>query len=161
VTLVVVVTVAMRYNWYPVSRRPRGRLRKRINNPYQSESYQYFPPLTLRVHHRLQTQERDRKLPSGYTVGQTWGALHKAWLGYCIALSKNEDENALLYASIVQKLQRELRIPVREFAEVDMFGSVIDKEESKLAIIDPCTNEKIQDAKEEEDDYREVDFESL
>jgi hypothetical protein len=76
-------------------------------------------------------------------------------------LSKNKDENALLYASIVQKLQRELRIPVREFAEVDMFGSVIDKEESKLAIIDPCTNEKIQDAKEEEDDYREVDFESL
>ena len=42
-----------------------------------------------------------------------------------------------------------------------MFGSVIDKEESRLAIIDPFTNEKIQDAKEDEDDYREVNFESL
>ena len=67
----------------------------------------------------------------------------------------------LLYASIVQKLQRELGIQVREFAEVDMFGSVIDKEESKLAIIDPFTNEKIQDAKEDKDDYVEIDFDSL
>ena len=154
----------MRYNWYPVSRRPRGRLRIRKNNSYQSESYnsrkQYFPT-TLHVYHRLQTAEKDRKLPSGYTVGQTWGALHKAWLGYCIALHKNEGEKTLYYASIIQKLQRELGIQVREFAEVDMFGSVIDKEESKLAVIDPFTNEKIQDANEDEDDYVEVDFESL
>ena len=42
-----------------------------------------------------------------------------------------------------------------------MFGSVIEKDESKLAIIDPITNEKIQDAEEDEDDYVEVDFESL
>jgi hypothetical protein len=94
-------------------------------------------------------------------VGQTWGALYKAWLGYCIALNKNEGEKTLLYASIIQKLQRELGIPVREFTEVDMFGSAIDKEESKLAIIDPFTNEKIQDAKEDEDEYVAVDFESL
>ena len=57
--------------------------------------------------------------------------LYKAWLGYCIAVNKNEGEKTLLYASIIQKLQRELSIPVREFAEVEMFGSVIDKEESK------------------------------
>jgi hypothetical protein len=68
---------------------------------------------------------------------------------FYIALHKNEDQNALLYASIIQKLQR-------EFAEVDMFGSVIDKEESKLAVIDPFTNEKIQDAKENEDNYAEL-----
>jgi hypothetical protein len=42
-----------------------------------------------------------------------------------------------------------------------MLGSVIDKEESKLAVIDPFTNEKIQDAKEDEDEYVEIDFDSL
>jgi hypothetical protein len=42
-----------------------------------------------------------------------------------------------------------------------LFGSAIDKEESKLAVIDPFTNEKLQDAKEDEDDYIEVDFDSL
>ena len=61
----------------------------------------------------------------------------------------------------MQKLQRELDIPVREFAEVDMFGYVIGKDESRLAVIDPFTNEKIQDAMEDEDDYNEVDFDSL
>jgi hypothetical protein len=75
----------------------------------------------------------------------------------CIALYKNEGEKTLYYASIIQNLQRELGLQVREFAEVDMFGSVIDKQESKLAVIDPFTNEKLQDA----DDYVEVDFESL
>jgi hypothetical protein len=39
-----------------------------------------------------------------------------------------------------------------------LFGSAIDKEESKLAVIDPFTNEKIQDAKEDDDDYVVVDF---
>ena len=153
----------MPYNYYTEKQHKRSHLRKK--NPYQSGSYtsrkQYFPLGTLHVYHRLQTAEKDRKLPSGYTVGQTWGGLHKAWLGYCIALYKNEGEKTLYYASIIQKLQRELGIQVREFAEVDMFGSVIDKEESKLAVIDPFTNEKIQDAKEDEDDYVEVDFESL
>jgi hypothetical protein len=112
--------LAMRCNWYSVRRRPRGRLRIRKNISYQSEFHnsrkQYFPT-TLHVYHHLQTAEKNRKLPSGYTVGQTWGALHKAWLGYCIALNKNEDEKTLYYASIIQKLQRELGIPVREFAE--------------------------------------------
>jgi hypothetical protein len=155
----------MRYNWYPISRHPRGRLRLRKNNSYQSGSYtcrkQYFPSQSLRVYHRLQQSDKYRKLPSGYTVGQTWGGLFKAWLGYCIALNKNEDDKALLYASIINKLQRELGLQVREFAEVDMFGSVIDKEESKLAVIDPFTNEKIQDAMEDDDDYVEIDFDSL
>jgi hypothetical protein len=153
----------MTFKHYAKNYRKRSRLRKK--NPNQLGQYRFqnqqFPQPSLRVNHRLQQAEKDRKLPSGYTIGQTCGALHKAWLGYCIALYKNEDENVLLYASIIQKLQRELGIPVREFAEVDIFGSVIDKEESELAVIDPFTNEKIQDVKEDEDDYVEIDFDSL
>ncbi len=84
----------MSFNYYFKKHHKRSRLRKK--NPYQLESYssrkQYFPPQTLHVYHRPPTAEKDRMLPSGYTVGQTWGALHKAWLGYCIALYKNEDD---------------------------------------------------------------------
>jgi hypothetical protein len=153
----------MTFTHYPKIYRKRSRLRKK--NPYQLRQYRFqnqqFPQPSLRVYHRLQQAEKDRKLPSGYTVGQTWGALYKAWLAYCIALSKTEDEKALLYASIIQKLQRELGLQVREFAEVDMFGSALDKDESRLAVIDPFTNETIKEAKEDEDDYVVVDFESL
>ena len=58
-------------------------------------------------------------------------------------------------------MERKLGVQVREFAEVDMFGSAIDKEESKLPVIDPFTNKKLQVAKEDEDDYVEVYFESV
>jgi hypothetical protein len=58
-------------------------------------------------------------------------------------------------------MERKLGVQVREFAEVDMFGYAIDKEESKLAVIDPFTNKKLQVAKEDEDDYVEVYFESV
>jgi hypothetical protein len=35
------------------------------------------------------------------------------------------------------------------------------KRTQKLAIIDSWTNEKIREAKEDQDDYREIDFDSL
>ena len=41
-----------------------------------------------------------------------------------------------------------------------MFGSYIYKQESKMAIIDPFTNEKTKDAKKDEDDYVEVELEN-
>jgi hypothetical protein len=145
----------MTFKHYPKNYRKRSCLRKK--NRYQLGQYRFqnqqFPQPSLRVYHRLQQAEKDRKLPSGSTIGQTWGALHKAWLAYCIAVNKNEGEKTLLYVSIIQRLQRELGIPVREFAEVDMFGSAIYKDESKLVVIDPYTNEMLQEAKEHEDDY--------
>jgi len=47
-------------------------------------------------------------LKSGYTVNQTWKALLKAWLGYTIAKNKEEDDSMVYYASVIQKLQKEL-----------------------------------------------------
>ncbi|MGC2575024.1 MAG: hypothetical protein WA364_26230 [Candidatus Nitrosopolaris sp.] len=48
-------------------------------------------------------------LKSGYTVLQTKKALSKAWLGYTIAKNKaGEHERMIYYASVIQKLQREL-----------------------------------------------------
>ena len=47
-------------------------------------------------------------LKSGYTVVQTRKGLSKAWLGYTIAKNKGEHERMKYYASVIQKLQREL-----------------------------------------------------
>jgi hypothetical protein len=77
-----------------------------------------------------------------------------------------------LYASIIQRLEKELKIEVNDFPELGICACNLEEanteeeenqveEDSKLAIIDPWTNEKIQEAKEDEDDYREVDFDSL
>jgi hypothetical protein len=78
-----------------------------------------------------------------------------------------------LYASTIQRLEKELKIEVNDFSELGICACNLEEanteeekeedeeEDSKLAIIDPWTNEKIQEAKEDEDDYREVDFDSL
>jgi hypothetical protein len=47
-------------------------------------------------------------LKSGYTVDQTWKGLNKAWLGYTIAKNKGGEDKMVYYASVIQKLQKEL-----------------------------------------------------
>jgi hypothetical protein len=54
-------------------------------------------------------------LPSGYYENQAWGALHKAWVGYNIAISKWEFENQIKYAKIIRKLQRDLGLELSDF----------------------------------------------
>ena len=61
---------------------------------------------------------RDYKLPdhlssstvleSGFTVDQTFNGLKKAWRGYTIAKNKGEKNRLVYYASVIQKLQKEM-----------------------------------------------------
>lgn len=59
-------------------------------------------------------------LDSGWYDTQTWGALHKAWVGYVISKNKGENDKQIHYASIVQKLQRELNLEVSSFPQLAM-----------------------------------------
>ena len=59
----------------------------------------------------------DRLLPSGFYEGPTYGALHKAWLGFVIAIKKLEWDKIDLYAKRIQNLQRELGIEVSDFSD--------------------------------------------
>jgi hypothetical protein len=60
-------------------------------------------------------------LDSGWYDTQTWGALHKAWLGYVIA-KKGEHDKQIHYASIIQKLQKELNLEVSIFPQLGLYG---------------------------------------
>jgi phage head maturation protease len=40
-------------------------------------------------------------------VSQTWGALHKCWVGFVIAKEKMEWDKIDLYAKRIQNLERE------------------------------------------------------
>jgi hypothetical protein len=60
-------------------------------------------------------------LDSGWYDTQTWGALHKAWLGYVIAKNKGEYDQQMHYASIIQKLQRELNLEVSIFPQLGLY----------------------------------------
>ena len=58
-------------------------------------------------------------LPSGFYENQTWGALHKCWVGYSIALNKGEFDNEIKYANRIQNLQKELGEEVTDFKCLD------------------------------------------
>jgi hypothetical protein len=50
-----------------------------------------------------------------YTVGQSWGALRKAWKGYRIAKVQNDDTKMTEYATKIRKIQGELNIAISSF----------------------------------------------
>ncbi len=62
--------------------------------------------------YHIEDHKYHERLPSGYHVSQTWGGLHKAWVGYCIARDKLEPDREIHYAKVIQKLQKELGLKV-------------------------------------------------
>src|SRR5919198_3653417 len=65
-------------------------------------------------------------LESGWYDTQGWGALHKAWVGYVIAKNKEEYDKEIKYASIIQKLQKELGIDIASFPQLGLMASSDD-----------------------------------
>lgn len=68
---------------------------------------------------------------SGYTVNQTWKGLRQAWLGYTIAKNKGEDDRMKYYASVIQKLRKELDLPPANFSNLDIDEAIKKEKSSK------------------------------
>lgn len=125
--------------------------------------------LTLRTSRGI--YEKDSILESGFTVGETWDYLEKAWVESRASQKVENNKDKKLYASIIQRLKKELKIQVNDFSELGLcacnleeantYENQHEEEDSRLAIVDPWTNEKIQEAKDDEDDQSEFDFDSL
>lgn len=64
--------------------------------------------------------DRDRVLESGYTVGQAWGCLDKAWNGFMRARRVRNYSDMKLYATVIQRVERELGIEVNDFPELGL-----------------------------------------
>jgi hypothetical protein len=92
-----------------------------------------------------------------------WGGLRRAWVGYVIAKNQCDCENIRKYAIVIRKFERLLNVEINEFPELgllnisDVFEEKEEDDDSKLAIIDPLTNEKLKEAEEDDDDYVNVD----
>ena len=59
----------------------------------------------------------DRILPSGFFESQTWGALHKSWIGFIIAKEKWEWDKVEIYAKRIQHLEKDLGIEITDFSD--------------------------------------------
>lgn len=77
---------------------------KRLSNRYKKYGFRsYYNP-----------SNRNIILPSGFTVKSAFRGLRKAWLGFKISKSKDDDDKMLYYASFIQKLQKELCLLVSD-----------------------------------------------
>jgi hypothetical protein len=56
-------------------------------------------------------------LPSGFFEGQTYGALHKCWIGFIIAKEKMELDKLEMYAKRIQYLEKDLGIEITDFSD--------------------------------------------
>src|SRR4029077_4497064 len=70
-------------------------------------------------------------LKSGYTVNQTWKGIRKAWLGYTIAKNKGEDDRLVYYASVIQKLRKELDLQPASFPDLDIDKDITKEKKEK------------------------------
>lgn len=61
----------------------------------------------------LQTKTR-----SNFTIGQSWGALRKAWKGYRIAKVQGDNGRMREYATKIRKIQGDLSIRVASFPNI-------------------------------------------
>ncbi|HET8794070.1 MAG TPA: hypothetical protein VFM31_09765 [Nitrososphaeraceae archaeon] len=60
---------------------------------------------------------QERILPSGFYEGQTYGALHKCWLGFVIAIEKCEWDKIEIYAKRIQDFEKDLGIEITNFSD--------------------------------------------
>jgi hypothetical protein len=128
-------------------------------------------------HHRNRLRKGKRGTTSFYVYGSRatyrpihnkhrrttpeWGALHRAWVGFVIAKSQDDLEKMRKYAVVIRKFQRRLNIAISDFLDIGVYGFEEDfenKEEdddSKLAVYDSWSNERTEDARE--DEYEDED----
>ena len=69
-----------------------------------------------------------KRLPSGFTDNQTWGALHKCWIGYIIAKNKCELDKQVMYAERIQKLEKELEIDITDFSNLGIYADTTEED---------------------------------
>jgi hypothetical protein len=89
--------------------------RKRYENPWEK----YVKAQNKASY--LVNRGKVRVLDSLYTENKTYGALGKAWMAYVISKNKLELPQMEYYARVIQKLQRELGLPIASFYELNLF----------------------------------------
>jgi hypothetical protein len=95
----------MNYNWG----RRRNRLRKgeRGMNPF----------------HGYGSRATYRPVYNKYRTTPEWGALRRAWVGYVIAKSQDDDlEKMRKYAIAIRRFQRRLNVAISDFPDIEVYG---------------------------------------
>ncbi|MGE5634189.1 MAG: hypothetical protein ACM3VV_03075 [Deltaproteobacteria bacterium] len=88
---------------------------------YRMSNDKVWKQIRQRIHDPYRYYKKGLKydyiLPSGYFVSQTWGALHKCWIGFVIAKENREWDKIEIYGKLIQHLEKELGIEITDFSD--------------------------------------------
>lgn len=84
-------------------------------------------------------------LPCGRTLGNSWGALRKAWHGFKIAHNNGDVDTMRKYASIIRKLQLEMAIELTPFDSDLLDEETIRRIENEVKMLEKAMAEEISD----------------
>ena len=65
--------------------------------------------------HQEAQEAPTQNTPNSFSIGQSWGALRKAWKGYRIAKVQGDNTKMTEYATKIRKIEGELGISVASF----------------------------------------------
>ena len=60
-------------------------------------------------------RKQDEVCESGFTRGQGWGGLARAWTGFIIAKENNDTDLMERYARTMHRIEKDTKIPLYEF----------------------------------------------
>jgi hypothetical protein len=101
-------------------RQERKILKHNRKYPYNCVSKYY--PLSKLIDDR--TSRRELLLPCGFMLGQSWGALKKAWRGYKLAKATDDEKLMREYATRIQTLETQIGVPTASFPNLGMLGDI-------------------------------------
>lgn len=90
-------------------------------------SCSYYSDMVKRCRYRFTNRyyrPDDEVLPSGYTVKSAYLGLKKAWLGFKIVKSKDDYNGMIYYGKIIQKLQKQLNLPITSYSNLKMTNAL-------------------------------------
>ena len=91
-------------------------LRRKGKRQYPLWNYLHYS----RKYYFAADKQSKKMLPSGFTEGQTWGGLYKAWMAFIISKNNDDRDKMEYYAAVIQKLQAELGLRPTSFPELNM-----------------------------------------
>ena len=110
--------------------------------PRNFDAYSRFIPNEQFMSH---TERKDFVLPCGKSLGESWGALRKAWQAFKISLSHEDTESMRKYAAAIRKLQLEMGIKETPFEPELLDEETIQFIKEEVKMLEKAMEEKNRD----------------
>ena len=82
---------------------------------------------------------------SGFTEGQGWAGLYRAWIGFIIGNNDKDDEKMVHYAKAIRKIEQDMKLQMTQFPTLKQLALEYANEKENADIIEDAAEELDKD----------------